>query len=124
MENVRINKAVLLETLKANRDKHQKVFEEALEGYRAAAIAELDHALADAKAGKKIARGLTLIEPSNQTKDYDRVIRMLEMSVDDVIELDEHSFNQYVCDEWSWKRQFSASNIRYVSEATSMQLQE
>jgi hypothetical protein len=114
-----VNRLVLLETLKENRDKHRQVFEEAQEGYRTAVIAELDAMLAEAKAGKRVKRAVTLPEPVDQTKDYDRVIRMLEMDVREDIELEEHEVAQYVLDDWRWKDMFTASNVRYVSAATA-----
>jgi len=41
--------------------------------------------LEDARKGRPIQRSVTLTEPSNQVKDYDRVITMLEMSVEDTM---------------------------------------
>ena len=120
MNSIKVKKSELLDVLKKNRGNHRIIFLEASEGYRAAAIEELDKMLADAKAGRKIRRSLTLVEPQDQTRDYDRAIRMLEMSTDDVIELEEHDFAQYVLDDWSWKRQFLLSNSTYSPTATSM----
>ena len=113
MHAVTVNKDQLLGVLRENRDKHRSIFIEAQQGYREAVIHELDSMLADAKAGKKIQRAITLREPVDQTADYDRVIRMMEMSVDTEIDLEEHEFNMYVLDEWSWKQNFTASNYAY-----------
>jgi len=120
MNSIKVDKTELLTVLRENREKHKTIFAEAQEGYRTAAIKELDAMLADAEAGKQIRRSLTLIEPQDQTRDYDRAIRMLEMSQDDVIELEEHDFAQYVLDDWSWKRQFLFSNAAYSTTATAM----
>ena len=117
MESVKVGREELLKTLKTNRDNHRKIFEEALEGYREEAIKELEGAIADAKSGKKIRRNLTLVEPMDQTKDYDRVIRMLEMSKDAIIEISEQDFACYVLDDWRWKDQFTASNTRYLKSS-------
>lgn len=87
MNAIIVNKAELLGTIRSNRNNHRKIFLEAQESYREAVIKELDSMLGDAKAGRKIRRTITLIEPMDQTKDYDRAIRMLEMSVDVQIEL-------------------------------------
>lgn len=73
--------------------------------------------LDEAKAGKQIRRSLALVEPQDQTRDYDRAIRMMEMSQDEVVELEEHDFAQYVLDDWSWKRQFLLSNSNYSATA-------
>lgn len=120
MNSINVKKIDLLTTLRENREKHRTIFLEATEGYREAAIKELDAMLEDAKAGRKIRRSLTLVEPQDQTRDYDRAIRMLEMSQDDVIELEEHDFAQYVLDDWAWKRQFLLSNSAYSVTATGL----
>ncbi len=113
MTPVTVSKTKLLETLRSNRENHRKIFLEAQEGYRGAAIAELDRMIQEARGGKKIRRSLTLIEPVDQTGDYDRAIRMLEMSIDDSVKLAEDDFQCYVMDEWRWKQQFTASNFNY-----------
>lgn len=117
MESVNIDRAELLKILKANRENHRKIFEEALEGYREEVVKELDSMLEDAKKGKKIRRALSLVEPMDQTKDYDRVIKMLDMSKDNIIEISETDFACYVLDDWRWKDQFTASNTRYLKSS-------
>jgi DNA polymerase II small subunit/DNA polymerase delta subunit B len=113
METVKIRKEELLEALKKNRATHRKIFEEAQEGYREEAIKLLDKALDDARKGKEIKTFIQLQAPIDQTKDYDRAIRMIEMSVEDVIEIDEKDFACYIMDDWDWKRQFLTTNAFY-----------
>lgn len=117
MNAIRVNKDELLGTLRENRKKHQVIFREAQDGYRKQAIEELDKMLAEARSGKQIRRSLHLVEPQDQTRDYDRAIKMLEMSQDEIVELEEHDFAQYVLDDWSWKRQFLLSNSNYSATA-------
>lgn len=114
MHNVTVNRTDLLNKVSLNRDAHRKIFEEALEGYREQVIIELDGMLSDAKYGKRIRRQVSLVEPMDQTKEYDRVIAMLKMSVDEKIDLDANSFANYVLDQWSWTQQFSVSNLGYL----------
>jgi len=106
----------LLEVVQKNRDTHRSTFEKAMESYRKLAIAELERGIDDAKAGRKIMRGLSLVEPMDQTKDYDRVLSMLNMTSDENIELDEQKYAQYILDQWSWKAQFDATNSRYLGQ--------
>ena len=117
MQTVKINKAELLTVVKANREQHRKIFDEAITGYRECAIKELDAMLAEAKTGKRIRRSVSLVEPVDQTREYDKAIRMLEMSVEDVIELEDHEFSNYVLDDWGWKKSFLASNRAYSKTA-------
>jgi hypothetical protein len=114
MHTIKVKKTELLDVLRKNREAHRDIFEKACVGYRKVAVEELERSLADARAGRKIRQNLALIEPMDQTKDYDRAIRMLEMSIEDTIELDEQQFAQYVQDDWRWKEQFTASNSRYT----------
>jgi hypothetical protein len=85
MNTVKVKREELLTKVRTNREAHQSLFLKAQEGYRKLVIEELDKMLADAKAGLPIRRSVTLTEPSNHTKDYDRVITMLEMSVEDTM---------------------------------------
>ena len=120
MENVKVNKSEALDILRLNRSTHRTIFLEAVEGYKAQALKLLEDCLSSFRAGKFQPLDIRLPLPQDQTKDYDRAIRMLEMSVDDVIELDEHSFTCYIMDDWNWKRQFLAGNSSYSVTATSM----
>lgn len=115
MNEVRIKKTELLEILKENREAHRSIFEDALIGYRKEAIRLLDKALKDAKEGRKINTWIQLQEPVDQTKDYDRAIKMIEMSVDENTEVSERDFQCYVLDDWQWKQQFLATNAMYTS---------
>jgi hypothetical protein len=122
MHSVKVKRTGLLEKIKANRQGHRDLFLKAQEGYRLDVIAELEQHLQDARDRKKISRSLSLPEPQDHTEDYDSVIAMLEMSVDDTIELDAASFQQYVLDKWSWKRAADLTNAAYASKipATSL----
>ncbi len=117
MNSVRIDKHRLLGTVQENREKHRQVFEEAQVGYRKMVIKELDAMLQEARGGKRIRRRVELDEPVDQTHDYDRVIAMLEMSVDEVVELDETAFANYVLDDWDWTQRFLTTNSTYSARA-------
>ena len=120
MQEVKVKKVELLKKLQENRKAHKETFDKACEGYRQEVIEKLDLALADAKKGKKINSYLRFEEPVNQTKDYDRAIMMVTMSVDDVLELTEHEFKQYVMDDWSWKDQFMTTDSVYLNKVKNI----
>lgn len=83
MDKVKVTRTELLEIIKQNREKHAKIVKEAKEAYRLAAIDAFEKELEVAKAGKPFRNYLDeLTPPSDHTKDYDRVIKMLEMSKD------------------------------------------
>jgi len=117
MNSIKIKKSDLLDAIRTNMEKHKEVVAEALAEYRKQAIAQLDAMIADAKDGKRIRRSITLVEPMDQSAEYSSAIRKLEMSVEDVIEIDAHSFDCLVLDRWSWKAAFSTSNSFYTTKA-------
>lgn len=113
MENVRIKRTELLVKVKTNRDNHNGLFVKAQEGFRKRAIEELDTMMEAAKAGNvRLYVGLT--PPQDHTAEYDRAIAMLEMSVDDVIEIEEMRFAQLVMNEWAWFQQATSVNNTYA----------
>lgn len=112
---VKVKKDELLSHLDANRERHRAIFEEAQIGFREEVIKLLDKRLAQAKAGKGIDLRIQLPEPQDHTKDYDRVILMVKMSVNDEIELTQQEFQQYVMDDWSWKREWVATASNYTA---------
>ena len=95
---VTLKKEDLLDVLKKNREAHNNIFLDAQKGYREEAIRLLDKALENARNGNTIKTMIHLDTPVDQTKDYDRIIRMLEMSIDEEVDLSEHDFAQYVLD--------------------------
>ena len=116
MREVKCKRVELLEKLKENRENHQEAFELALVAYRDQAVAELEAMLAEAREGKRIRRSVSLVEPVNQTKEYNQAIMMLEMSVDERITLNEQEFACFVMDRWRWKEQFALTASSYLNE--------
>lgn len=124
MKNLKFNKAELLETIKKNRETHRAIFEEAYEGFYKALVKQLDRMKEAALAKKKVNMYIGLTEPVDQTEAYDKVIRMLELSTDEEINLDEREFGQYVLDEWNWKGQFIAANAVYSNSISAEELRK
>ena len=119
MKNVKVKTQDLLTKLRTNREKHRDGFLTALEAYRLEAIEVLVEAIEDAKKGKRIMTATHLVEPVDMTREYDRAIAMLEMTVDEVVEITDTEFKNYVMDDWSWSAQVSASNTAYTSKWAS-----
>jgi hypothetical protein len=117
MKNIKANVKELLEILTQNRDLHHDIFIAAQKIYRSEVIRRLDKALQDAKDGKEFPGSIHIPAPEDHTKDYDRVIRMLQLSVDENIELDERDVEVYVLDRWSWSHNWAASNFQYLNDS-------
>jgi hypothetical protein len=116
MRSVKVNKDELMKVLHENKKKHVKEFEESVKDYKKAALKVAKEHVELAKSGDldQIAKIRAMPQrPTSYEDSYNRAIRMMEMSVEDVIELEEQIFNQLVLDEWSWKNSFTASAALY-----------
>jgi hypothetical protein len=112
---VTVKKSELLEALLANRTKHAADYAESYDGYCKEFVAEAERVLAQAMAGNFSKTGVSCTPPQDHTKDYDRVIRMMQMCTADEIIVTENQFSQYVLDEWNWMGAFNATKARYTS---------
>lgn len=115
MEAITVDRLELIKTLKANRDEHREMFEEALGVYRERVVEELERHLDDAKNGRKISRSIGLVEPRDYTDEYSRVIAMLEWDKNPTVQVSEHDFGRYVLNDWEWREAFAASTGAYLS---------
>ena len=115
----KVQKSELIQAIKANREKHVTIVKEAQEGYKKEIIALLEKMLIAAREGKRVSHKIDLIMPVSHLDDYDRVLRMLEMSDEDVIIIEEYEFGKYVHDQWEWKRNFLQANRGYSFGARS-----
>jgi hypothetical protein len=115
MDQVRVKKNELLAIVKKNRAEHRELFLKAQDGFRARAIEELDDMLKAARDKKEVRLFVGLTAPQDHTAEYDRSIHMLEMSQDEIVEIDEGTFAQLVRNEWSWFAQTNLINSTYSS---------
>ncbi len=113
---ITVKKADLLGYLKSNRAEHNGFFMKAQEGYKKQFISELENSLMEAKAGRNFRRSVSLDAPIDHTRDYDRIIKMLEMSIKDEVLITEREFQQYVQDDWAWKHDFIATASSYIGK--------
>lgn len=115
MQEITVNKEELLAKLRENRAKHRTVFEAALAGWRDEALARLEEKVAALKAGRFPEIKLLVTMPQDHTKDYDRIIMMVEMHTSSTFRLSEYDFQSYVMDDWDWKRQFIKTSSTYAA---------
>lgn len=123
MKTVKINRDELLAIVRENKQKHIAEYEETVEDYKKAAIliAKSNLKLANSGDIKKISQTRTFPAlPESYEQSYTRAIRMLELSVEEIIELEQGIFNQLVLDEWQWKGNFSLMASTYKSVSGSL----
>ena len=116
MKSVRIEKYMLLNILRANKAKHIKDYNESVVDYKNAVLKVAKRNLELAETGDMESMNKFQAFPQKPTsyeQEYNRSIRMLELSVDDTIELENTLFNQLVLDEWQWKSSFVATSTLY-----------
>jgi hypothetical protein len=140
---VNVNRLLLVEKLKANREAHLKEFNEAMAGYKELALAKVDEAYQglDAKLAK---RRLEIIErintfsaetadtfndyfavldsmtahlkvPKSYAEAYDAAIDMATFDTRDTLELSGAEFQCFCRDVWDWSAEVAATNTHYAN---------
>lgn len=116
MNAIKMNRLELLKIVKENKEKHSAEYSESVADYKVAVLKL-------AKENLRLAKSEDLNEfakmrnnpamPVSYEDNYRRAERMLELSVDEIIEVEEDVFNQLVLDEWHWKHAFAAASTMY-----------
>lgn len=109
----------LLKVLNENREKHAKNYNTAIKVFRAQRIKWFENNLKAANEGGRVETALPLPRPTNYAKEYERAIKLFEMSTQKEIVLTEQLFRQYVMDEWHWQNQFEHSTMCYTMDRDS-----
>lgn len=121
--SVNVSRKDLLAKLKENREIHKKDYQEALVGYKIKLVADLKHALDQAERmpveRMQTLRAVPFDCPRSYEAEYNEIIDMMEVSVDDVINLDSSDFKSYFKNEWSWSNGFTMSANLYKSISAS-----
>lgn len=114
---MKFSKEQLVGIVTTNREEHKDIFDEAVDGYKAKAIKELEAHIERIRRGDLVQVYVSFPKPVNHTRDYDRLLKMLALTTEDEVELTETQFSQYVLDDWDWKRQFLTANSAYSKKA-------
>lgn len=109
---ITVDKEELLSKLKENRSKHIAEYNEAKEGFHEAYMEKIDDLIKRANDGDYDFR-VNITKPESHEREYNTIIKMLEMSIEDKIELDESSFKNLVLDEWDWSQAFIQATALY-----------
>lgn len=140
---IEVNRLKLIETLRTNREKHVKDYEEAKAGYKAILLKKVDEEFDNAKrtlakshekTRDKVANlkeediekqrdSFTLVDaiyiemkvPRCFKKEYDAAIDMATWDVRETLTLTYAEFTCFVRDEWDWKSGFDAISQIYKS---------
>ena len=111
MEKIKVSKQELLTIVKENRTKHKQEYLESIKAYRVKAADLLAQEIQKIVGGESFEIRFNLVKPESHEKEYDLTIKMLEMSVEEVVSITLYEFNQMVNDEWDWKYGFRSSYL-------------
>lgn len=127
MNSIIMNVSKVLETVKENRKTHKEDFILALNGYKIKSEEKfrkytkqfkqnlLDFDIEPKNLQVSLGSFNLPIFPENHLAEYDRVIKMLEMTTQKEIELDHKEFSNYIMDNWDWKNSFKTIVSGYAS---------
>lgn len=114
MEKITVKKVELLKQLEENKANHRAKFEKAIEGWRRDSIASATAFIENIKSNRKVV-GLVLDSiPKDMSSEYDTVIAMCKWNIEDTMELSQQEVQQYILDDWSWKKNWTTSNAKYI----------
>lgn len=119
MTTVKVKTSELLAKLKENKEIHAKEYAELQEIYLTDVVEGLEELLAAAKSKKNPnpVTSLNLTKPKSFIKDYEEIIGMLEMSIQEEFDITQEEFRNYVLNIWSWTNQFELMKTAYSSRS-------
>ena len=103
---ITINREKALEQVKKNRETHEAEFSRILTGYKRKLAKNFMNEFKRLKKTRKFGEfkpNIDMSPPSHHLKEYDSFIKILEWSLEEDIELTVKEFDNYICDDWSWK---------------------
>lgn len=121
MQSVKVRKDTLLTTVQQNRDEHIAAYNIAIAGYWVKLLEVYDglrtriieKKLDGDKVYKELCARHSMPKPESHKTEYDRAIEMLELHQEDLVALTAQEFDQYVKDDWGWKKDFMATASNY-----------
>ena len=112
---IKVSKTELIEKIKENKENHIVEYDKAVIAYKEEALVQLT------KLNEKVNNGkldikLNLITPVNNADNYDKILQMFEWEVDDIVELEQQEFIEYVQDETDFAVTAKLSNRMYADK--------
>ena len=115
MGSVTIEKDKLIAKIVENRTEHEKIYTEAVDGYKLILAHELKEKLEKLTNGELVDPHLSANKPTNHLKEYDCTISMLKYDVHSQVVLTKEEFNNYVLDDWSWKNAYMSGALANIT---------
>ena len=109
---ISVKKDELIQKLEENKKNHIVEYEKAIIAYKEEALKQLNEQIKKAEEGSLDIK-LSLITPINNAENYDKIIEMFEWEVNEVVELEQKEFIEYVQDETEFALNAKFSNTMY-----------
>lgn len=110
---VTCNTATVLKALRANRENHARLVDEARAGFIEKARVALEKKLGQLREGKVTSLAVGLSVPLNYTEVYDTAIHMLEHHTAETVALSADEYRHLMDDIWDWSSQWITNNLNY-----------
>lgn len=111
---VKVDRGDLLKDVKANKERHVKEYEQAVTDYADATkrcIQDLHRMIKKDPTGFSHHEAFNnLHKPRSYEREYEKVIRILECSVDEEVTISFEQHERWVLDEWHWKGDFQTNS--------------
>lgn len=117
LSEITVDVSDLIEVVVENRDKHLDELGLALDRFYESARNALFDRIAEVTNETIKDLRFDLPVPESHAGDYDRVVKMLEMTLNagqDTVVLRESEQESYVMDNWDWKRAFTETTAFYA----------
>ena len=124
----------VLDALRTNLTEHKEIVTEARRGYLDKAQTMLGKRMAQLRSGKLVRLDFSLSPPTDHSRDFETVIRMLELhagahvtseaSPKATIELKATDVQRFVLNDWSWARDFFVANSAYSDKSAHVAAQK
>ncbi len=112
---IKVKKQDLIDRIKENKKNHIELYKKAVVAYKEEALEQLDFLTGEVNNGVLDIK-LDLVTPINNEKDYDDIIEMFEWEVEEIVEIGQNEFREYVQDETDFAQQAQFSNTFYSSK--------
>jgi len=111
---IKVKKADLIAKIQENKAKHIEAYAKAVIAYKKEALKQLTDLIQKVEGGDMKVR-LELTTPVDNKDNYDKIIDMFNWEVEDIVELEQSEFNEYVQDETDFARIALHSNSMYLA---------
>ena len=115
MNGVKIKSSELLFILENNLSHHKDDIQEAIELRRNEIILYFKQKLEVMESDESYSpkESINFPLPKDSSSDYEKAIRMVQLTQDEIIELNEDQFDKLVMDNWEWKQSLVATSAFY-----------